>query len=56
MGTPQKGYRDYKNRSGGVGWDSLYWHDQIPFLGSIGTNFTQILTNDNSVELDSKLK
>jgi hypothetical protein len=22
MGTPQKGYGDYKNRSGGVGWDT----------------------------------
>jgi hypothetical protein len=21
MGTPQKGYGDHKNRSGGVGWD-----------------------------------
>jgi hypothetical protein len=23
MGTPQKGYGDHKNRSGGVGWDIL---------------------------------
>jgi hypothetical protein len=23
MGTPQKGYGDYKNRLGGVGWDML---------------------------------
>jgi hypothetical protein len=29
MGTPQKGYGDYKNRSGGVGWDKGIWGPKL---------------------------
>ena len=46
MGTPQKGYRDYKNRSGGVGWDTFFFiHAPLKgyaskYLSSLKTEFS----------------